>query len=102
MRWFRKKEERLFRTYQPQFRAPGWVVGQVIQHEGRLYRVTRWEELPPVHVKRGGSVSEWQIWGRRLSKDEMRSELLDAAERIKEGEKPADGEEESQARGEES
>lgn len=100
MRWFRKKEERLFRTYQPPFRALGWAVGQAILHEGRLYRVSRWEELPPVFVKRGGSVSEWQIWGRRLSKDEIRSGLLSAAERIKEGEEPADGAEESQAGGE--
>lgn len=84
VRWLQKKEEPLFRTYQPPFRATGWAVGQAVQHQGRLYCVTRWEELPPVHVKRGGSVSEWRIWGRRLTDDEMRSELLHAAERITE------------------
>lgn len=85
MRWFGNKEVPLFRTYQPPFRAVGWAVGQVVQHEGRLYRVTRWAELPTMQLKRGGSVSEWEIWGQRLSDGEMRSELLDAAERIKQG-----------------
>ena len=84
MPWFRKKEVPLFRTYQPPFRAPGWAVGQVVQHEGRLYRVTRWAELPTVQLRRGGSVSEWQIWGSRLSDGEMRTEVLSAAERITE------------------
>ena len=84
MRWFQRKEAPLFRTYQPSFRAPGWAVGQVLQHKGHLYRVTRWEELPPVHMERGGSVSEFQIWGTRLSDEEARSELLDAVDRITE------------------
>jgi hypothetical protein len=85
VRWFRKKEVPLFRTYQPPFRAVGWAVGEVVQHEGRLYRVTRWVELPTVQLHRGGSVSEWEIWGARLSDSEMRAELLDAVERIKDG-----------------
>ena len=58
-----------------------------MQCEGRLYRVTRWEELRPVRLRRGGSVGEWEIWGRELSKEEMRRELLDAAERIKGGDR---------------
>jgi hypothetical protein len=86
VRWFGQKEVALFRTYQPPFRAVGWAVGQVVQHEGRLYRVTRWAELPTMQLKRGGAVSEWEIWGRRLSDGEMRTQLLDAAERIKQGE----------------
>jgi hypothetical protein len=85
VRWFRKNEEPLFRTHHPPFRAPDWAVGRVVQHEGKLYRITRWEDLPPVHVERGGFVSEWQIWGLQLSGDEMRSEVLDAAERITSG-----------------
>ncbi len=85
VRWLRKKEVPLFRTYQPPFRAAGWAVGEVVQHEGRLYRVTRWAELPTVQLIRGGSVSEWEIWGRRLSDEEMRNGLIDAAERIKGG-----------------
>lgn len=56
-----------------------------MQHDGIMYRVTRWEELRPVLLERGGSVGEWEIWGERLSKGEMRRELLDAAERIKGG-----------------
>ncbi len=86
MRWFRKKEVPLFRTFQPPFRAVGWKVGEVVQHQGRLYRVTRWEELPTVQLKRGGPVTEWEIWGQRLSDGEMRSELISAVERITEGE----------------
>jgi hypothetical protein len=82
--WFRKKEVPLLRTYQPPFRAVDLAVGQVVQHEGRLYRVTRWVDLPTLQLQRGGAVSEWEIWGRRLSDDEMRAELLSAAERITE------------------
>ena len=83
---FKKREERLFRTHQPAFRAPEWAVGQVVQHGERLYRVTRWEELPAVYLERGGSVPEWQIWGQRLSESEMRAEVLEAADRITSGE----------------
>ncbi|OFW61015.1 MAG: hypothetical protein A2133_04365 [Actinobacteria bacterium RBG_16_64_13] len=82
MRWLRARERALFRTHQPEFRSPEWVVGQTVHHEGGLYRVTRWVELPPVPLDRGGSVGEWEVWGRRLSDREMRKELLDATDRI--------------------
>jgi hypothetical protein len=36
-----------------------------------------------VFLERGGSVGEWEVWGRRLSDQEMRAEVVDAAERIK-------------------
>jgi hypothetical protein len=84
LRGFHKKEVPLFHSFQPPFRAPEWAVGQVAQHEGRLYRVTRWEELPAVQLNRGGPVTRWQIWGRELSDDEMRAELLSAVDRITE------------------
>jgi hypothetical protein len=83
--WLARREKLLFRTHQPEFRSPDWAVGQTVEHEGGLYRVTRWVELPPVPLDRGGSVGEWEVWGRRLSSREMRRELLDAAERIKGG-----------------
>lgn len=57
-------------------------MGQVVQYEGSLYRVTRWEELPPVHLERGGSVGEWRLWGTRLSDEEIRKGVVDAAERM--------------------
>ena len=60
-------------------------MGEVAQHRGRLYRVTRWVELPVVHLRRGGSVGEWEVWGVRLSDEEMRRQVLEAAERIKGG-----------------
>jgi hypothetical protein len=53
-----------------------------LQHEGRLYRVSRWVELRPVPLERGGSVGEWEIWGRRVSGRELRRELAGAADRI--------------------
>ena len=90
MSWLRGspkgKEKALFRTHRPSFRSPEWEVGRVVQHEGRVYRVTRWEELRPVRLRRGGSVGEWEVWGRQLSKEEMRPEIIDAAERILGGE----------------
>ena len=85
MWWRRRREKALFSTHQPPFRSPEWAVGQVVQHDGRLYRVTRWAELAPVYLRRGGSVGEWEVWGKRLSNQEMRQEVLDAAERIKGG-----------------
>jgi hypothetical protein len=80
--WRKRGEKALFRTHQPPFNSPDWAVGQVVPHEGGLYRVTRWEELRPVPLTRGGSVGEWQVWGKRLSDEEIRQGLLDAAERM--------------------
>lgn len=57
-------------------------MGQVVQHDKALYRVTRWEELRPVPLKRGGSVGEWQVWGRKLTDEEIRQELTEATERM--------------------
>lgn len=82
MGWLRGREKPLFRTHQPPFRSKEWAVGQVVQHEGGLYRVTRWMELRPVLLERGGSVGEWEVWGRRLSGRQVRKELVDAAERM--------------------
>jgi len=78
----RAREKALFRTHRPPFNAPEWTVGQVVQYEGSLYRVTRWEELAPVHLERGGSVGEWRLWGTRLSDEEIRKGVVDAAERM--------------------
>ncbi len=86
MDWLRRREKALFRTHTPPFQTGEWTVGQVVQHEGGVYQVTRWVELRPVLIERGGTVGEWEIWGRRLSGREMRRALLDAVERIKSGE----------------
>jgi hypothetical protein len=72
----------LFLTHRPPFRSEEWAVGKVVQHEGRLYRVTRWMELRPVLLERGGSVGQWEVWGKKLSRRQMRREILDAAERM--------------------
>jgi hypothetical protein len=72
----------LFQTHQPPFRSPSWAVGRVIQHGGRFYRVTRWVELRPVALERGGSVREWELWGRRISDRQIRREVVCAAEAI--------------------
>jgi hypothetical protein len=42
-------------------------------------------ELHPVPLRRGGSVGQWEVWGKRLSDEDVRRELLEAAERIKGG-----------------
>jgi hypothetical protein len=82
MVWLRGRERPLFRTHQPPFRAGEWAIGKVVQHEGGLYRVTKWMELRPVPLERGGSVGEWEVWGSKLSGRQVRKELLDAAERM--------------------
>jgi hypothetical protein len=82
VRWLRKRERLLFRTHEPPFRSPAWAVGQLLEHEGRLYRVTRWVELRPVPLERGGSVGEWEVWGRPVSDRELRDEVDKAADQI--------------------
>lgn len=72
----------LFRTHEPPDRVPGWAVGELLEHEGKLYRVTRWVELRPVLLERGGSVGEWEVWGRGVSRRTVRKQLLEAAERM--------------------
>jgi hypothetical protein len=79
------RERLLFRTHEPPFREPAWTVGQLLQHEGRLYRVSRWVESRPVPLERGGSVGEWEIWGRTVSDRELRKELAGAANRMLKG-----------------
>lgn len=87
MRLFGPRERVLFETHEPPFRAPSWAVGQVLQCEGRLYRVTRWVELRPVPLERGGSVGQWEVWGRRVPYRDIRREVVSAAEAILGGER---------------
>jgi hypothetical protein len=77
-----KRGRFLFTTHDPPSRTADLAVGQVVEHEGRLYRITLWEELPPVPLERGGSVGEWAVWGRRISARRLRREVVDAAEAI--------------------
>lgn len=82
MRIFGSRERHLFDTHEPPFRSREWAVGRVVEHEGCLYRVTKWVELPPVALKRGGSVGQWGVWGRRVSKRRMQRDVVSAAEAI--------------------
>jgi hypothetical protein len=82
MFWSRNRERLLFTTLEPAFRRPEWAVGQLVDHEGRIHRVTRWAELRPVLLERGGSVRQWEVWGRPVSDRELREELDGAAERL--------------------
>ncbi len=84
------RERRLFATHEAPFRSPLMSVGRVVEHDGRLYRVTRWVELPPVALDRGGSVGQWEVWGRRVSDRQLRREVVSAAEAILGGEELAD------------
>ena len=85
-----KRERVLFRTHQAPFRSPRWAVGALVEHEGALYRITRWNELRPVSLDRGGSVFEWEILGRRVPSSEVQDELAKGAESLLRGE--GDGE----------
>jgi hypothetical protein len=77
-----RKGRLLFCTHESPLRNPQWAVGAILEHEDRLYRVTRWVELRPIRLDRGGSVGQWEIWGRRISGRRLRKELLDAAEAV--------------------
>lgn len=76
------RERVLFRTHQAPFQAPRWAVGALVEHEGTLYRITRWRELPPVALERGGSVREWEVIGRKASGGEVRDELAKGAQSL--------------------
>jgi hypothetical protein len=60
-----------------------------LEHEGRLFRVTRWVELRPVLLERGGSVGQWEVWGRRMSGRQIRREIVRAAEAMLDDKLPA-------------
>jgi len=77
-----KRERMLFRTHEPPFRRPEWAIGQLVHHDGKVWRVTRWAELRPVLLERGGSVGEWQIWGRAVSDKELQDEVAEAADKL--------------------
>ena len=82
MRWLSKRERKLFRTHEPPFRRPGWAVGQLVEQDERVWRVTRWVELRPVLLERGGSVREWEVWGRAVTDKELRDEVDRAADKL--------------------
>lgn len=82
MVWPFDREKVLFRTKRSPFRVPEWSVGALVEHKGKLYRVTRWKELPPVTLERGGSVYEWEVIGRKASDKEVREELAKGAESL--------------------
>lgn len=70
----------LFRTHQPEFQDPDRAVGSLVDHEGTLYVVTRWIELPRVPLNRGGSVREWEVFGRPADPAEVDAVVGEAAE----------------------
>jgi hypothetical protein len=53
-----------------------------VEREGRLYRVTRWREGRMVPLERGGSVREWEVYGRQVSAEDVRDDLAGAASRF--------------------
>ena len=85
MAWLKRRERLLFQTHESPFGNPAWAVGRILKYEGELYRVTRWVELRPVLLERGGSVGEWEVWGRRLSAGEVQDELTGLAGQMEEG-----------------
>jgi hypothetical protein len=80
--WLFNRDRVLFRTHQPPFRTPEWAVGALVDQEGALYRITRWIESPPITLERGGSVHEWEVWGRKASGREIREELAKVAQSL--------------------
>lgn len=72
----------LFRTHRPEFQDPARKVGSLVAHEGVLYVVTRWEERPRVSLNRGGSVAEWDVFGRPADESEVDVLVAEAAGRL--------------------
>lgn len=80
--WRLRGERFLFRTHKPAFQTPEWAPGQLVECGGVPYRITRWEERARVPLARGGSVPEWEVWGRPADPAELRAAAVEAAERI--------------------
>lgn len=84
-RWLRGEvggERLLFITHSPEFQAPQWRVGEFIEHEGGVYVVTRWSQGSVVPLNRGGSVQQWEVWGRPVDPEDLAATVDQAAERI--------------------
>lgn len=73
-----RRERLLFSTSKAPFQDTAHQVGATVAVEGELYRVTRWLEVEPVSLPRGGSTRRWEVWGRPLSDEELRRELDEA------------------------
>lgn len=82
--WWRRlcRERPLFRTHRAPFQALEWAPDELVAHEGALFKVTRWEELAVTHLSRGGSVGEWEVWGRPATDEEVAATASAAVERI--------------------
>ncbi len=84
-RWLRKEvggDRLLFVSYVPDFQAPQWRPGEFVDHEGEVFVVTRWVEGRRVPLDRGGSVQEWEVWGRPVDPEEVGSAVEVAAQRM--------------------
>lgn len=86
-RLFRRfnRERLLFGTSTAPFQDTEHQIGAVVPMEGELYRVTRWVEVDPVSLPRGGTTRRWEVWGRPLSDDELRREIDKATRSMLEG-----------------
>lgn len=89
--WRLGGERPLFRSHRPAFQEPARQVGRVVEHDGRLYRITRRVEQQRVRLGRGGSVEEWEIWGRPVSDSELRETLDQEMLRDSEPDRPETG-----------
>jgi hypothetical protein len=84
-RWFRSGvggERLLFVTHVPEFQAPQWRRGEFVDHQGEVFLVTRWVEGRRVPLDRGGSVQEWEVWGRPVDPEEVGSAVEVAAQQV--------------------
>lgn len=80
------REKVLFRTHSAPFQAPEWSVGSFVDHQGTVYRVTRWQELRPISLERGGMLREWEVYGRKASSKEVSDDLMSGLEQLLRGE----------------
>jgi hypothetical protein len=87
----RSRGERvLFATSKAPYQDTEHAVGRTIPWEGEVYRITRWIEIAPVSLPRGGTTRRWEIWGRPLSEGEIQKELESATQSILEADDPKD------------
>lgn len=75
-------ERLLYVTDRAPFQSPDRGVGEVILHEGGVYEITRYVRGPKTYLARGGSVVQWEVWGRPAPEERLSESVAEEAERI--------------------
>ncbi|GAB4243963.1 MAG: hypothetical protein Kow00129_03390 [Thermoleophilia bacterium] len=81
-------ERLLYVTDKAPFQTPEHSVGSLVPFEGGLYEITRWTKGKKIYLSRGGSVVQWEVWGRPVDDEMLADSVAEAAQKILDQEHP--------------